>query len=188
VAPDAPTVTIRDAYRRAARTHHPDRAGEGSAARMSEVNRAWHTLSDPARRRDYDLSLRNPAAATAATAPRTTAAPPTFVEPRFNPLARYQNPPRFPWRLLGVLFVIGVVLVIISQATAPDPVAPKVDRLLAPGDCVAFRSNGDAAEVLCSETHQGVVEVLVTTGDPCPADTEPHRDEQGLGTACVRPI
>ena len=66
MAPDAPTVTIRDAYRRAARTHHPDRAGEGSAARMSEVNQAWHTLSDPARRRDYDLSLRNPAAATAA--------------------------------------------------------------------------------------------------------------------------
>ena len=41
------------------------------------------------------------------------------MEPRFNPLARYQNPPRFPWGLMGVMAVVGTVAVIIGVATAP---------------------------------------------------------------------
>jgi hypothetical protein len=188
VAPDAPTPAIRDAYRRAARLHHPDRAGERSAARMAEINRAWQVLGDAARRSEYDLSLREPVITSAAPSPSTPPPAPTYVEPKFNPLARYQDPPRFPWRFMGVLAALGILLVVISVATAPDPVPPTVDRVLRPGDCVVIRPNGDAAEVLCTEQHDGVVEVLVTAGDPCPATAEPHRDELGLGTACVRPL
>ncbi len=154
---------------------------------MADINRAWQVLGDPVRRREYDLSLREPVGtpSAAASAPAPTPAP-AFVEPRFNPLARYQDPPRFPWRFMGVLAVLGIVLVVISVVTAPDPVPPTVDRVLRAGDCVVIRPNGDAAEVLCTDTHDGVVEALVTTGDPCPATGEPHRDELGLGTACVR--
>ncbi|MFM2079031.1 MAG: hypothetical protein RJA49_2921 [Actinomycetota bacterium] len=156
---------------------------------MAEINRAWQVLGDPGQRRQYDLSLREPVITSAASGPSTsTPPPPAYVEPKFNPLARYQDPPRFPWRFMAVLAALGILLVVISVATAPDPVPPKVDRVLQPGDCVVIRPNGDAAEVLCTETHDGVVEALVTSGDPCPATAEPHRDELGLGTACVRPI
>lgn len=182
VSPDAPTATIRDAYRRAARAHHPDRHGDQASARMAEVNQAWQVLGDPVRRREYDLSLRTPVGS---AAPSATQPPPVFREPAFNPLARYQDPPRFPWRFLGVLFLIGVGFVVIGIITASDPVPPKVDNVLQPGDCVVIQPNGDAAEVLCTEPHSGVVDELVPTGDVCEATAEPHRDQQGMGTACV---
>jgi hypothetical protein len=30
------------------------------------------------------------------------------------------------------------------------------------------------------------VELLVPEGEACPGASEPHRDQQGMGTACVR--
>ena len=105
VDPDAPPAVIRDAYRRAARAHHPDRHGDAAAARMAEVNAAWQTLRDPASRRAYDLSLRDPIGARSPSG--SSSVPPVRMEPRFNPLARYQNPPRFPWGLMGVMAVVG---------------------------------------------------------------------------------
>ena len=44
----------------------------------------------------------------------------------------------------------------------------------------------DASERLCSDPHDGVVEVFLSNGSACPADTEPHRDLLGMGIACVR--
>lgn len=87
---------------------------------------------------------------------------------------------------MGVLALLGVGFVVLGVVTASDPVPEVVDNLLRPGDCVAFEANGDAAERLCSEPHDGVVEVLLADGGRCPDGTEPHRDRQGLGTACVR--
>ena len=55
VAPDATDADIRKAFRGLARQHHPDRAG-GDHARMSAVNRAYETLSDPERRARYDAT------------------------------------------------------------------------------------------------------------------------------------
>ena len=46
---------VRAAYRRAARDHHPDAGGD--AARMTDLNAAWHVLGDPARRAAYDREL-----------------------------------------------------------------------------------------------------------------------------------
>lgn len=55
---------IRRAYRELARRHHPDRyagtdpAGlERARRRMATLNRAWEVLSDPRRRRSYDLEI-----------------------------------------------------------------------------------------------------------------------------------
>ena len=47
---------IRAAYRRLARLYHPDlNSGPEAEARMKEINQAYATLSDPLRRRHYDL-------------------------------------------------------------------------------------------------------------------------------------
>jgi hypothetical protein len=71
VAPDASAAEIRAAYLAKARRLHPDRQVGASAAQiaaaqrsMQEVNAAWTVLSDPRARRDYDRSLRPPAAVT----------------------------------------------------------------------------------------------------------------------------
>ena len=149
---------------------------------MAEINEAWRVLGDPRRRRIYDLSPSGPASASVLD----DALAPQFVEPRHNPLARYQDPPRFPWRFMGVLLLIGIAFVVLGVLTAGDPVPPKVDNVLHPGDCVVIETNGDAAERLCTEAHDGIVEVLLTAEGLCPAGSEPHRDRQGMGVACVR--
>ncbi|EMC91225.1 hypothetical protein BAUCODRAFT_152507 [Baudoinia panamericana UAMH 10762] len=53
---------IRDAYKKQALRHHPDRVPAESPERASrtkkfqQINDAYYTLSDPGRRRDYDLT------------------------------------------------------------------------------------------------------------------------------------
>lgn len=104
VAPDATAEQIRAAYREAARRHHPDaRAARGSAGsddEMAAVNEAWRVLSDPVARARYDADLgggTDPARRDATSG--STHGVPT-VQPRRDPFARYQNPPRFPWRFI----------------------------------------------------------------------------------------
>jgi molecular chaperone DnaJ len=56
VSRDATQEEIRKAYRALARAHHPDVNHEDPQAehRFKEINLAYQTLSDPARRRQYD--------------------------------------------------------------------------------------------------------------------------------------
>ncbi|WP_318528353.1 J domain-containing protein [Nonomuraea gerenzanensis] len=54
---------IRKAYRRLARQLHPDVNPDPKvAARFQEIGEAYHVLSDPGRRRTYDLTGRPPRA------------------------------------------------------------------------------------------------------------------------------
>ena len=58
VAPDADASAIRDAYKRLALTHHPDRAGSsGDARAFLELKRAYDCLADAATRKRYDAAL-----------------------------------------------------------------------------------------------------------------------------------
>jgi hypothetical protein len=185
VRPDATAAEIRQAYRNAARANHPDVAGGSRANTMAAINEAWSVLGDPARRREYDRSL--PSGSHGSTGARTPqSAQEHFTEPRLNPLARYQDPPRFPWRLLGVMGLIGVAFILLGVATASEPRPPTVDNVLRPGDCVVIGPNGDAAEVLCSAEHDGTLVVLVSGEERCPDGTAAHRDRKGMGTACVQ--
>lgn len=175
VAPGASAAEVRAAYRQAARRHHPDRRGDADA--MARVNEAWQVLGHPDRRRQYDLTLAEPVV-------QSSHRPTVRPEPASAPVVL--PPARFPWRFMGVLALLGVAFVVLGIVTASDPKPAVVDNLLRPGDCVVFEANGDAAEQLCTEPHDGVVEVLLADGGRCPDGTEPHRDRQGLGTACVR--
>jgi curved DNA-binding protein len=58
--PGADATQVREAYRRLARRHHPDRSGDPRATqRMQALNHAWAILSDPARRAVHDKSTAN---------------------------------------------------------------------------------------------------------------------------------
>jgi len=59
VQPDAESDEIRRAFRKKALQFHPDRNKDPDAAeRMGEVNEAYAVLSDPEKRRRYDLMKR----------------------------------------------------------------------------------------------------------------------------------
>jgi curved DNA-binding protein CbpA len=60
VDPSADTATIRHAYRALARRHHPDFGGD--TRYMARINDAWHVISHPERRADYDRQFRRPLA------------------------------------------------------------------------------------------------------------------------------
>ncbi len=197
IAADASPAEIRDAYRRAARLHHPDRNGDRSARVMADVNEAWRVLRDPQLRRDYDLSLPMGPASPRAGGPATSrvagpapgsamASSPSVVHPAFDRLASYQQPARFPWRFMAVLASIGILIVLLGVIiTKPSKPLPP-DNLLLPGSCVVVQPNGDAAEVNCTQAHDGIVQVVVPFGETCPSGMDPHRDRQGMGIACIR--
>lgn len=194
VAPSSDVAQIRDAYRRLAREHHPDRAmSSGSAAggvSMPDINEAYRVLNDPARRAVYDASLRgapDPRRGPAAS-PRTSATPsPAESAPSVPTFPSHVGPARIPWRsvmFVATLAIIGIV--VLAQFTEPgEPRGP--DGIIQIGSCVSIEPNGDAREVLCvaDPVVDLVVEAFVPFDDACPGGTVAHRDRQGMGVACV---
>jgi curved DNA-binding protein CbpA len=77
---DASSNAIRDAYRRLVRRYHPDITGSGSADKFREVQEAYETLGQSARRRAYDRRLRTPAHAVPVTVIRSSR-PSRYAEP-----------------------------------------------------------------------------------------------------------
>lgn len=183
VSPQASTVEVRDAYRRLARQHHPDR-GVLDPAAMAALNEAYRVLRDPARRAVYDQSLRTPVGSAAG---RTAPVPPRHT---YGPSPRQAEPlppARYPWKLVIVMFVLGTAVVLLGVALYEPAAERPPDNLLGPGSCVFIEGNGDAREVSCGDgADQLVVEVLVPFDAPCPMGTTGYRDRQGRGLACVR--
>lgn len=72
----ATTEEIRAAYRRLARQYHPDlNSGPEAETRMKEINHAYATLSDPQRRRHYDIHGVSEPPATESTRRRRQSGP-----------------------------------------------------------------------------------------------------------------
>lgn len=53
----ADSSTIHSAFRALARQYHPDAGSGSSPSKFREALEAYHTLSDPARRRQHDIDL-----------------------------------------------------------------------------------------------------------------------------------
>ncbi len=53
----ADAATIHSAFRTLARQYHPDAGRGSSTSKFGEALEAYHTLSDPARRRQHDIDL-----------------------------------------------------------------------------------------------------------------------------------
>jgi curved DNA-binding protein CbpA len=179
--PQTATLTeIRNAYRTRVRSVHPDSAARPSMAsseEMAAITQAWNTLSDHARRRMYDASLREPVAHASTT--NTSTQSHTYSAP--------VAPARFPWRMLlgfvGIGSIVVVGLNIVSQPA--EPRGP--DGLISSGSCVVIDATQAAVEVSCDGEFYGVVEQLIGFDMTCRTGTESYRDRQGMGTACVVP-
>ena len=70
VSPSADSAEIRASYLKLAREYHPDRVPEhltklhaDAEEKVKQINEAWAVLSDPAKRKTYDLKLYSGAAA-----------------------------------------------------------------------------------------------------------------------------
>ncbi len=57
IAPSASVQEIKKAYRKLAFQYHPDRnrASQEANEKMQEINEAYATLSDPIKRKEYDI-------------------------------------------------------------------------------------------------------------------------------------
>ena len=62
ISENATDEEIKRAYRRLAKEYHPDRRGGDKAAeeRFKEISEAYGVLSDPQKRREYDMLRKNP--------------------------------------------------------------------------------------------------------------------------------
>lgn len=174
VLPNASADEIRVAYRMRVREVHPDSSVGKSAdasQRMAEISKAWEVLQDRGLRAQYDRSLL-----VGAPISETRYEAPVFIERG-----------AFPWRMVGSLTGIGIAVVLLINILS-DPVTPSgPDGLISGGSCVVIDANQLANEVPCDQQHYGVARTLVGFDMTCPTDTEPYRDRQGMGIACVDP-
>jgi curved DNA-binding protein CbpA len=104
VSMDASFTEIRNAYKKLALKHHPDRNRrdpEAATERMQAIQNAYNTLIDPDARNRYDLGLEQPG-----PQPSTSfAAPQPFpAEPRVSPFERFTFPPRQKIEQEGEIF------------------------------------------------------------------------------------
>ena len=182
VTPAASTEELRQAYLGLAKRLHPDTLTGASPAerelaerRMREVNEAWHVLSDPARRRAYDLERAGGRAASTADRPRTRAtAPVPAIEDDHDDL----GPPvpgfvrHGPWILLVIVFALIFVLTAYAARGKDDP--GQTPRTTV-GSCVDVSPGPTVVDVPCSGAHDLRIVVRVDEATACPAGTERRR-------------
>jgi molecular chaperone DnaJ len=160
---------------------HPDSSEQRDAAAMARINDAYRVLGDAGRRAAYDAQLRSGRPAVTVTRTAPPAAPVTPPPPTTLP------PARFPWKLAGVMFAIGAIVVLIGAALYEPGTDPPPDNVLEPGSCVVVEQNRDVREVNCTgSADELVVATLVAVDEICPDGLAAYRDRQGLGMACIR--
>lgn len=99
VAPSASSTAIRRAFRALARQFHPDvNPAPDATARFTALQNAYETLSDPARRRDYDAARTDPRSYADSPGPFSAAQPhytwSNIAAPRTSSSARPRSTPK----------------------------------------------------------------------------------------------
>lgn len=196
VSQSADDATIRAAYRSLARDHHPDRARSSSAVggghTMPSINEAYRVLNDPGRRALYDRSLGSSLAGGRGTRRGTTSSARAKSDDVVDEevwdfgLPDLNRPARVPWRSLLLAGVVGVFGIVVLAQFSDGIDEARPDGILRTGDCVDIEANGDAREVVCTGESDLVVRAFVPFDGTCPGGTEPHRDRQGMGVACIQ--
>jgi curved DNA-binding protein CbpA len=117
---DASDRQVLQAYRRLAMRYHPDRHPDGQTSEpMRRANEAWHILSSPARRRQYDAIQQR--AATYGTA-RGTWEPALTSAPRPSTASTRDGTPFYPPHrateevgLPGALVVVAIAWLVLGS-------------------------------------------------------------------------
>lgn len=210
VAEDADTETIRRAYLALAKANHPDRRQSDDASararaeeRIRAANTAWNVLRDPGRRREYDLSLPGPSAASPSGVASTTTAPAGsrpggVVGARPAPSGVVVPAERAGlWKFAPIVVLLAVllgILVVSAYAQAgDDAVAPSGSSSgseLVPDidDCVmVVLVDGVRAPAPASCGTAGALRVVskVDTPRPCPPSTEQLPLSDAKTTLCL---
>jgi len=156
---------------------------------MWEVNEAYRVLSDPGRRLEYDRSL-GPRSSAAGQDRRSTAAGDTTESVPFPtpvPPSRLMpdGPARVPWKMMGLMAVVGSAVILFAAAFNDSPSVEPPDGILRVGSCVSIETNLDVREVACTGVDDVVVELFIPTDATCPIGLGTYRDRLGLGKVCI---
>ena len=182
VLPTATHDEIKVAYRIKARQTHPDSSvvlDAQSSQRMADLSQAWRVLSDRKLRMEYDKSLR---VGSMGGSINDSTKDHGVREP--IPVVMRGE---FPWKMIGWMMGIGIAAVLLLNILSEPALPSGPDGVISGGSCVVIDANQLANEVSCDQPHYGVARVLVGFDMTCPTDTQPFRDRQGLGIACVDP-
>ena len=101
VSKDAKQDEIKKVYRKLAIQYHPDRNPEG-AEKFKEIARAYETLGDENRRREYDNRLNNPFAGGGGSVPYEDLINQMFGGQRGNPFGSTQRRKSAPDKIIKV--------------------------------------------------------------------------------------
>ena len=156
---------------------------------MANVNEAYRVLSDPARRLEYDRSIRVHGSAAGSGGRSTPSAPvsdvvehPTPVPPsRLMPA----GPARVPWKMMTLMAVVGSAVILFAAAFNDSPSVEPPDGILRVGSCVTIQPNLDVREIACTGVDDVVVELVIPTDATCPTGLGTYRDRLGLGKVCI---
>jgi curved DNA-binding protein CbpA len=122
VPPSSDAATVRAAYLRVMRAHHPDRrpGDRDSEAIARRANAAWHVLSDEARRASYDR-LRGARESPGAGGGHARVMPPPGAAARRAAYSEEQHRVRAAFhracvRVGAAVFAVGMVLLVVAAA------------------------------------------------------------------------
>lgn len=215
VSPAAGHDEIRRAYLNAARTYHPDKFVNESAARsehaedsMRQANEAWRVLGDDSRRARYDEAIRFGAQSGARpsrvdsirTDDGITRVDPRLLDPQFLANRRTSQVEELDkqhssiLRVIPVLAFFGLLIGIFiftayangSSDTAPTETTAPGPRIgVEAGVCVRIQEGPTLIEVPCTGVIDGRVLGAYEPGGRCPALTIREVELANGVTACL---